>query len=333
MASYTTRYLAQGEHDQWDELVSQSPAYNIFDTTLWLDTLSSVLNCNIQILGVFNKGTLIGGVALEVVVKFRLKITNVPQISHFNSCHYVPRDTQYKERQSRYIQDIVMSITEKLQNDFHYVVIANHPEFKDIRGFLWKDWNQNVLYSYRAYLDKIDFTQLSSSKRGWIKKAQKKMIVTEEIKDITPVYGILERTYTRQGIKCPLTLDELSGICGRMGDNIVILAAKEQVSERYEAVIICFVDYKNSCVHDFFVGYEHESPGSGANALLRWEAMKYFKNRGFEYFDYGQAASPSKASFKGEFSTALVPFYRVSKSSLPFSIAWHLTKGRIVQVQ
>ncbi len=333
MASYTTRYLAIDEYKKWDELVLQSPASNIFDTTLWLDTLSSVLNCKIKILGVFNKDVLIGGVAFEAVEKFRLKIANVPLISHFNSCHYIPRDTQYKERQGRHIRDIVMSIVEKLQNDFHYVVIANHPEFKDIRGFLWKGWNQNIIYSYRAYLRKIDFAQISPSKRGWIKKAQKIMIVTEEIRDITPVYSIIERTYTRQGIKCPLAPDELSEICGRMGDNIVILTAKDQKGERYKAVIICFVDYKNNCIHDFLIGYEHESPGSGANSLLRWEAIKYFKNKGFEYFDYGQAGSPSKASFKSEFSTDIVPFYRVSKSSLPFSIAWHLTKGRIIQVQ
>jgi hypothetical protein len=39
MSSYTTKYLKRDEYDKWDELVSQSPAANIFDTTLWLDTV------------------------------------------------------------------------------------------------------------------------------------------------------------------------------------------------------------------------------------------------------------------------------------------------------
>jgi len=58
-----------------------------------------------------------------------------------------------------------------------------------------------------------------------------------------------------------------------------------------------------------------------------------YKDKGFDFYDSGQAGSPSKASFKGQYDADLVPFYRVSKSSLPFSIAWHLTKGKIIQVQ
>ena len=333
MSSYTTRYLTTNEYKEWDLLISQSPACNIFDTTLWLDALSSVLNCKIKILGVFNKDALIGGVAFEAVEKFRLKIANVPLISCFNSCHYIPRNTQYKEKQRIYIQGILTSIAERLQNDFDYVVIANHPEFKDIRGFLWKNWNQCILYSYRTNLHGVEFSLISATKRRQIKKARKRLIVTEEIKDIAPVYDIIEHTYIRQGITCPLTLDEMTEIFKRINNNIVIIAAREDKSEGYKAADISIVDYKKNCIYGLFRGFVLETPDSGINSLLQWKVIEYFKDKGFDFYDFGQAGSPSNASFKGQFDTDLVPFYRVSKSSLPFSIAWHLTKGRIVQVQ
>lgn len=331
MSSYTTRYLKRDEYDKWDGLVSQSPASNIFDTTLWLNTLSSVLNSDIRILGVFNRGDLIGGVAFNVIKRFGFKIAKIPPMSFFNSCHYIQRDTQHKDRLGRNIQDIVMSITERLQNDFHYIFLANHPEFKDIRGFLWKDWRQIILYSYRVPLNNIDLSLISASKRRQVKKAQKKLIITEEVKDVTHIYDIIKNTYFREGLKCPLALDEISGICKRMSDNIMIRAAKEQGNGNYKAVIVYVVDYRRKCVYNLLNGYKSEFPDSGANTLLIWEGIKFFKDKGFEYFDLGEAGRPSKANFKGEFYTDVVPYYQVSKSNLLFSIAWHLTKGRIMQ--
>jgi len=331
MPSYITRYLAVDEYKEWDELISQSPASNIFDTTSWLSALSSVLNSDIRILGVFNKEDLIGGVAFNMIKRFGFKIAKVPPMSFFNSCHYIPRETQHKDRLGRNIQDIVMSITERLQNDFHYIFLANHPEFKDIRCFLWKDWRQIILYSYRVPLNKIDLPLISASKRRQVKKAQKNLIAIEEVKNVAHIYDIIKNTYLREGLKCPLALDEISGICKRMNDNIMIRAAREQGNGDFKAVIVYVVDYKRKCVYNLLNGYEPEFPDSGANTLLIWEGIKFFKDKGLEYFDLGEAGRPSKANFKGEFYTDVVPYYQVSKSNLLFSILWHLTKGKIVQ--
>lgn len=331
MSSYTTKYLTKNEYKEWDELVSQSPAYNIFDTILWLSALSSVLNCDIRILGVFNKKDLIGGVAFNVVKRFGFKIAKVPPMHFYNSCHYIQSGTQHKDRLGRFVQEIVMAISERLQNDFHYIFLANHPEFKDIRGFLWKDWRPNILYSYRVPLNNIDLTLISASKRRQVKKAEKKLIVVEEIKDVAFVYDVIKHTYLRQGIECPLTLDEISGIFNKMSDNMVIYAAREQESKNYKAVIVYVVDYRGKCVYNLLNGYEPDFPDSGANTLLIWEGIKFFKDKGFEYLDLGEAGRLSKANFKGEFYTDVVPYYLVSKSNLLFSIAWHLTRGRIAR--
>jgi len=331
MPPYTTRYLTNEEYKEWDALVLQSPNYSIFDTLLWLDTLSSVLKCNIKILGVFKENNLVGGVALNIIKRLGIKIAKIPPMSAFNSCHYIPRDTQHKDRLGRFIQEIVIAIAEKLQDDFYYVFLANHPEFQDIRGFLWKDWRQIILYSYRVPLNKIDLSLISASKRRQVKKAQKRLTAIEEVKDVAHIYDIIKNTYLRQGIKCPLTLNELSGICERMDDNMIITAAREQGNGDYKAVIVYVIDYRKKCVYNLINGYEPEFPDSGANTLLIWEGIKFFKDKGFEYFDLGEAGRPSKANFKGEFYTDLVPYYQVSKSNLLFSIAWHLTKGRIAR--
>src|SRR3972149_4912147 len=227
MSSYTTRYLTRDEYKEREELVLQSPTYNIFDTTLWLDTLSSVLKCDINILGVFKGENLVGGVAFNVIKRFGIKIANIPPMSAFNSCHYISKETQNKDKLRKGIQDIALTIAERLQNDFHYSVITNHLEFKDINAFKWKGWRQNVLYSYQVYLNKVDLSLISAAKRKQVKKARKKLIVTEKIKDIAPVYDIIEHTYIRQGITCPLTLDEMTEIFKRINNNIVIIAARE----------------------------------------------------------------------------------------------------------
>ncbi|MBC8554273.1 MAG: GNAT family N-acetyltransferase [Candidatus Brocadiales bacterium] len=331
MSDYKTRYLTRNEYKDWDALVLRSPNYSVFDTTLWLDTLSSVLKSDIRILGVFNKGDLIGGVAFNVIKRFGMKIAKVPPMSAFNSCHYIPKETQHKVRLGRFIQEIVIAIAEKLEGDFFYAFLANHPEFQDIRGFTWKDWRQIILYSYRVPLNKMDLSLISASKRRQVKKAQKRLIAIEEVKDVAPVYDIIKNTYLRQGIECPLTLNELSGICDRMGYNMIINAAREQNNGDYKAVIVYVVDYRGKCVYNLINGHEHEIPDSGANTLLIWEGIKFFKDKGFEYYDLGEAGMSSKANFKGEFYTDLVPYYQVSKSNFLFSIAWHLTKGKIAR--
>lgn len=331
MSSYTTRYLTKDECKDWDELVLQSPAYNIFDTTRWLDTLSSVLKCNIKILGVFKEHNLVGGVAFHAVRKFGIKSANVPPMSAFNSCHYISKETQHKDRLRRGIQNIALSIAERLQDDFNYAVITNHPELKDINAFKWKGWRQNILYSYLVYLNKVDLSLISAAKRRQVKKAKKKLIVIEEIKDIAPVYGIIKHTYARQELRCPLALDEMTGIYKRMSDNIVVLAAKEPVNGKCIATDIAIIDYKRKYAYSLINAYDFEFADSGANSLLLWEGIEYFKGRGFEFFDLGEAGIPSKSDFKSQFFAELVPYYQVSKSNLLFSIAWHLTKGRIAR--
>ncbi len=331
MSLYTTRYLTKDEYGKWDELVSQSPASNIFDATLWLDTLSSVLNSDIRILGVFNKGDLIGGVAFNVIKRYGMRIAKVPPMSAFNSCHYVLKDTQHKDKLRKGIQNIAVVIVERLQRDFHYAVVTNHPDFKDVNAFKWKGWRQNILYSYLVYLNKADLSLISAAKRRQVKKARKKQIFTEEIKGIVPVYDIIKRTYTRQSLKCPLTLDELAGIYKRMSSNIVILAAKEPENGKCIATDVAVIDYNRKYVYSLINAYDFEFADSGANSLLLWEGIEFFKNKGLEIFDLGEAGTPSKSDFKSQFSTELVPYYQVSKSNLLFTIAWHLTKGKIAQ--
>ncbi|MBT3881150.1 MAG: GNAT family N-acetyltransferase [Candidatus Scalindua sp.] len=311
----------------------QSPNYNIFDTTLWLDTLSSVLKSGIKILGVFKKEELIGGVVFNVIKRLGIKIANTPPMNFYNSLHYIPRDTQHKDRLGRYINDILVAIAERLQNDFHYVVITNHHECKDIRGLKNRNWRQNIHYYYRVDLDSVDLSLISASKRRQVKKAQKKLIAFEDVKEVSHIYNIIKNTYLREGLKCPLTLDEMSGICERMGDNIMIRAVREQGSVGYKAVIVCFVDYRTRCVYNLFNGYMPAIPDSGINTLLIWKVIKFFKDKGFECLDLGMAGSQSKANFKSEFNTDVVPHYQLSKSKFRFKFLWHLTKGRIIQTQ
>lgn len=284
-----------------------------------------------MILGVFKKDNLVGGVATNVIERFGIKIAKTPHMCNFNSCHYIPRESLHRSKQERHIYEITTLIAERLQKDFHHVVITNHPEFKDVRGFRLNGWRQNILYSYCIDLHKIDFSLISSSKKGWVKKAQKNLIKIEEIDNIVTVYKVIEQTYTRQGIHCPLTLDELSEIYKIINDNIIILAAREQEKERYIAVYASLVDQKKNCVYGLFNGYDTEFADSGANTLLLWEAIEYFKDNGFAFFDTGEALLPSKANFKSEFSADLVPYYQVSKSNLPFKLLWHLTRGKIAQ--
>ncbi len=331
MPSYTTRYLTNEEYKEWDTLVLQSPNYSIFDTLLWLGTISSVLKCNIKFLGVFKNNNLVGGIAINVTERFGIKIAKTPYMCNFNSCHYIPRKTLIKSKQERHIHSVITSISERLQNDYHSIVITNHPELKDVRGFRLKDWRQNILYSYRVCLRKVDFSLIPPTKRRQIKKAKKNRIVTEEVNGVKSTYSIINRTYVRQNKKCPLTFDELSEIYKIINDDIIILAAREQEKERYIAVYVSLIDKKKNCVYGLFNGYDTEFADSGANSLLLWEAIEYFRDNEFEFFDTGEALMPSKANFKSEFSADLVPYYQVSKSNLLFKLLWHFTRGKIAQ--
>ncbi|MBT6048543.1 MAG: GNAT family N-acetyltransferase [Candidatus Scalindua sp.] len=330
-SSYTTRYITNEEYKEWDELVLQSPNYSIFDTTLWLGTLTSILKCDIKILGVFKENNLVGGIALNIIKRFGIKIAKTPPMSAFNSCHYVLKETQHKDKLGNKIQNILAVIADRLQNDFHYAIVTNHPDFKNVNAFKWKGWRQNILYSYSVQLNNVDLSLISASKRRQVKKAQKKLIAVEEIRDIVPVYDIIEQTYIRQNLKCPLTLDEMTDIYKKIKNNIVILAAKEPANGKCIAVDIAIIDCKRKYAYSLINAYDFESADSGANSLVLWEGIEFFKNKGLEIFDLGEAGELSKSSFKGQFYTELVPYYQVSKSNILFSIVWHLTKGKIAR--
>ena len=87
---------------------------------------------------------------LTVIKRFGMKIAKAPPMSAFNSCHYILKETQQKDQLRKGIQNVVSgNCWRDYKMSFHYAVVTNHPDVKDVNVFKWKGWRQNILYSYQ----------------------------------------------------------------------------------------------------------------------------------------------------------------------------------------
>lgn len=128
---FTIRYLDESEYDLWDSFAV--PQATIFSKTYRLKT-----KCNFKILAVFVRDELIAGIPFE---SKRIGIFNIarnPRLTQFLGLHIS------EKCKNIYIEAMI----KKLNRDYNYVAINNHPSINDIRLFLWNGYSSEVRYTY-----------------------------------------------------------------------------------------------------------------------------------------------------------------------------------------
>lgn len=325
MSDLNVRFLNKDEYERWDSIVEALPSASIFDESKWLTAVADVMGCDIRIAGVFEKDRLIGGVTLNISNKFGMQTATGIPLTPTNSCIIKPLETIFTSKATNYLLKITDAIGRFLQSNYDYAVVANHPFISDIRSFNWLGWRTQVLYTYHVDLAKADFSALPKERRKLIRKAENSGVIIERFDDFSVAHNLLAKTFRKKGVSLPLSSWQLSQICLRCADNVVLFVAKTH-DGKVVACSILIVDFKRRVANSILSGFDYAYQDTEATSLIKWKCIEYFKSNGFVILDLVGAENKSIANFKAEFGGDLVPYYQISKVSMRYRILNQLSR-------
>lgn len=146
----------------------------------------------------------------------------------------------------------------------------------------------------------IDLTQsedilwqnVHSKHRNVIRNAQNKGVqILSGLEYATNAYGLIQETFKRSSMPF-MSFLSFERMLSALGDNVKVFVARLN-----DAVQGCAVIPFSQHAAYYSYGGTISQPLSGATNLLQWEAIKYFRSRGVNYYDFcGVRIDPEKGS-------------------------------------
>jgi len=314
--------------DVWDAFVRTSPQGTMFATSAWLEAAAEALGGTPVRFGCCRGGDLVGGCGLLRIQKMGLKKATTPALTPYSGFLSAPSSTRRAAQEEGRRTAVAAQLTERLEGDFHYVLLRHPPMLHDVRPFGWRDWSVDVRYTYLVSLQDVEATwsNFEHSIRKQINKAEKQGIKITESEDIGLFLGLQERSFARQKIAPPLALDRMRTFYERLRarDRCRLFVAEDGFGHPLSArIVVPGFD----TAYDWVAGADPDYYATGATPLLVWTIMKEL-SKTHSYFDFSGANLPSVARFKRGFGGELRSFYITEKYSSVISKA--LIKGHLM---
>ncbi len=306
------RVLRPEEYAAWDELVANSPYGSVFDETRWLSAAADASGAEIEILGVFDAGELVGGAVFALRQEKGFPTGRLPPLCHTNTCLVKALPGASPAKRQAVDLEVADALAAFAEQRYSLAVVTNQPAMLDIRGFRWRGWRTNILYTYLIDLTSWTESCMSRSKRRAVRHAARKGLAVDEEPDSQAVYELLCKTGERHGIPTCVDAGGLETLRRRLGDAVLVRTAVIESDDRPVAGILSLADDARGAAYALLAGFDPEYADLRASAFLQWVEIEYWKARGMKVLDLVGADVRSNSAFKAEFGGRLTPYFQVS---------------------
>lgn len=182
-------------------------------------------------------------------------------------------------------------------------------------AFHWAGYRLGVHYTYRIHgLGSQDaiWDGMRDNVRREVRKARKRVEVVEGL-GVDRFHAVLSKTYARQGIPTPHSLQELERLdaaCRRRGAGTILFARDE--AGQIHAVVWAVWDRR--AAYYLLAGADPDLRTSGAGSLLAWEAIMRARAVTDVFDFHGSMLAPVERFFRG-FGARQTPYLGVARMS------------------
>ncbi|MGR2882810.1 GNAT family N-acetyltransferase [Vibrio vulnificus] len=259
--------------EKYRQLCRKEESISLFCKDWWLD---SVCGDAWDVCIVEEKGQIVAALPYVLKSKLGLKFIQQPTLTQHSGPWFKKNAKNYSKtisNENKYIKELIEQLP-----SYDYLSINMHYENQNWLPFYWSNFKQTTKYTYLlpdlSDLDEV-FSGFSSSYRGKIRKAEKLVNVKLSMA-IEDFYSINEKTFRRQGINAPYSLEFVKRHDALLDkqNSRQIFYAHDKEGNIHSALYLTW-DSKSAYVH--MVGEDPEFRSSGAGILLIWEAIKYTK--------------------------------------------------------
>jgi lipid II:glycine glycyltransferase (peptidoglycan interpeptide bridge formation enzyme) len=310
--------LRADEYKQWESFVDDSPQGTICSKHVWLNSVCNKFN----IVGCFRDDLLLGGICFEEATVAGLKIIRNPLLTPFIGIHFANNSGMNPNKRASLEKDILNQTLIFLENNYKRVVINNHYSIQDIRAFNWRDYQTIVRYTYIVDLKNIDVAleKIESRTKYEIRKCEKNNINVISSKETDTFYELLNTTYKRKGLKCPVSKNRIKNIFKTLKSisKCKMYFAFDSEENLLSAIFIIWD--KDTAFYLMGANNPDFRKYGAANLLLK-TAMEDLAKRGIKFFDLCGANNAGISLFKRGFGGELKVYYRTEKVvSFPLKI-------------
>lgn len=284
----------------------------IFSKDWWLDSVCGKDNWDVVI--VEKAGEIVASMPIYIRKKMGMRYVTQPKLTQ-NSGVYIkyPNDQKYVTRlnwEKELMNKIICQLHDlKLiyfNQSFHYSV-------KNWLPFYWAGFEQTTYYTY--VLEGISDTEkiyanMDSKLKNLIRKAEKTVQIYEDM-EIEFFYSLVKKTFLRQGLEVPYSLDFLKNLdanCARH-ECRKIFYAKDQ-NDKIHAAIYCIWDGMSA--YYLIGGSDYEFRNSQANSALLYYAIQYF-SRFLDKFDFEGSMIETIESHFRQFGALQKTYFNINK--------------------
>ena len=309
---------------QWSGLIAAGSAGNAFQTPQMYKVFEATENYEPEVAGTLDAAGDLTGIILGV------RICNGKGLMCRMSARVIVwGGPVVKDDDSEIAAVLLKEFAEKVKNSCVYCEVRNiYPPGEEFvqafahAGFSYKP-HLNVIVDIRDK-ENILFKKLASAKRRNVKKAIKKGLVFDEVRnsiELKEAYNILKEVYDRTEVplsdfslfKAMYELLVPSGLC-----RIFKVTRGDEMIGMLAALVF------NGRMYEWYVGSKKEFYNMRPNEFIVWEAFRYAKKEGLSYFDFGGAGKPGKKygvrDFKKGFGGEIVETgrFRIVNKRLPW---------------
>ena len=265
-----------------------------------------------------------------------VKKATTPALTPYGGFLFAPPSATRAAQEEGKRHAIAAQLIERLEKDFHYVLLRHPPALQDVRPFRWAGWSAEVRYTYVVPLQDADrigeadgvgemeaaWTNCEHSIRKQINKAERQgieVVVGEEADGVGSFLRLQDRSFARQKVAPPLSRDRMRDFYERLrARGLCRLYVAEDSSGRPLSARIVIPGFDTA--YDWVAGADPDYYATGATPFLVWTILKEMSET-HSYFDFSGANLPSVAKFKRGFGGELRSCYVTEKYSSMLSKA------------
>ena len=187
------------------------------------------------------------------------------------------------------------------------------PSFTNWLPFFWNYYSAITRYTYviddTSNLNAV-WDEISSKRRSVIRKGQRNSVFSKEL-SIEKFYDEHEKIYTKQGLKCPFSLELWERVARACIDN-----HSGQISCRLaqdgNVAAVSFVAWDSQSVYKLMGGPMPEYASLDAYSALTWDEIQLAHDLGLKYDFEGSVIKRISKSFR-EYGATPKPYFRIRK--------------------
>ncbi|GCD09728.1 GNAT family N-acetyltransferase [Clostridium tagluense] len=300
------------DKEKYIELCKTEKSIPIFSKDWWMDAVCGEINWDVLL--VERNNEIVASMPYYMKKKLGFKYITQPTLTKTNGVWIKYPEKQKQRSKLSYEKELMTEIIEQLKTlkidyysqNFNYSITNWLP-------FYWKGFKQTTRYTY-VIENVIDlesvFGEFSKVVRKNIKKAEQsaKIYVSN---DVEKFYSINKKTFERQGLKIPYTLELLKRIdeaCDKNNARTIYFAEDEDGNLHCGSYIV----YDDMGVYQLMSGTNPEFKKSEFKSLLIWEGLKYAHQTN-RIFDFEGSMMEGVEEYFRKFGTIQKPFFSISK--------------------